>query len=70
MNWERDRFNCHSILDNPKPVMFSGVSGILTIINSFVQQVFIEYSARQNTTVEKMNVVPVLIELVIISGHI
>lgn len=55
---------------NLKAAMFAGASGILTIMNSFVRQISIEYSTRQNTTVEKINVVPVLIELVNNSGHI
>lgn len=67
---ERESFHCHSVLNNPKPVMFSGGSGILTIINSFVQQLSIECSAKQNTTVEKINVVLDCIELVINYGHI
>lgn len=67
---EKESFHCHSVLNNPKPVMFSGASGILTIINWFVQQLSIECSAKQNTPVQKINMVLGLIELVINSGPI
>lgn len=67
---EKENFHCHYVLNNPKPVMFSGASGILTIINSFVQQLSIECSAKQNTPKQKINVVLDLIELVINSGPI
>lgn len=67
MNWKKKSFSCHSVPGNPKPGMISAASGILTIVNLFVQQACIECFARQ--TVKKINVVSVL-ELMINSRHI